>query len=255
MSSFVLKIIAVIAMTIDHAHNIIGQNGFMTLFPFLTRHTSYILMRLMYSIGRIAFPLFAFMIAEGASKTRSMPKYIGRLGLFAVISEPFFYFSHWRSNPTIGGFFENLLRHNFENVFFTLALGAAAIYVCQQLEARRVKYARILNIPVILIASLIAAFIGCDYGMAGILLIGCLYLAQTKPQKCMVVLLWIVCLYGFGQAYNPISSILRDCLLASLSVVFIWFYNGRRGRPMKWSFYIYYPAHLLVLSLVHLLLE
>lgn len=250
MTSFALKIIAVIAMTIDHAHNIIGQTGFMTMFPFLSQHTSYILMRLMYSIGRMAFPMFAFMIAEGASKTRSMPRYIGRLVMFALISEPIFYFSHWHEVPTIEGFIQSLLRLNFNNVFFTLALGTIAIYVLQLLERRQVKYARLLFIPILLSAALLGGYIGCDYRMAGVLLIGFLFLAQTKPQKCLVILVWIACLYGFGQAYNPIGTILRDCLLASLSCVFIWFYNGQRGRSMNWSFYIYYPAHLLVLSLL-----
>lgn len=209
----------------------------------------------MHSIGRMAFPLFAFMIAEGATKTRCMPKYIGRLALFALISEPFFFFSHWRNSPTISGFFQNLLGHNLGNVFFTLALGAAAIYACQLLERKQMKHAQLLFIPILLTAALIGGFIGCDYGMAGILLIGLLFLAQTKSQKCMVTLIWIVCLYGFGQAYNPIGTILRDCLLASLSCAFIWFYNGKRGRPMKWIFYIYYPAHLLVLSLLGLVVR
>lgn len=252
MTSFALKIIAIIAMTIDHARNIIGQKGLMTMFPFLTQHTSYILSGLMYGIGRMAFPLFAFMIAEGAAKTRSMPKYIGRLALFALISEPFFYFSHWQENQTLEGFIQSVSRLNLNNVFFTLALGAIVIYVLQLLERKQVKHARLLFIPILLAAALIGGYIGCDYGMAGILLIGFLFLAQTKFQKCMVTLIWIVCLYGLGQASNPIDTILRDCLLASLSCVFIWFYNGKRGRPMKWSFYIYYPAHLLVLSLLGL---
>lgn len=205
----------------------------------------------MNSIGRMAFPLFAFMIAEGARKTHRLPKYIGRLALFAVLSEPFFYFSHWRNSPTISGFFQNIIELNFGNVYFTLALGAIAIYFYQSLERKQLKRARLWFIPICLIITLIGGYIGCDYGMAGILLIVFLFLAYTQFQKCIAILLWTVCVYGFGQAYNPISFILLDCIFAALSSVFVLFYNGKRGKQMKWSFYIYYPAHLLVLTVIH----
>lgn len=102
LTSFQLKIIAILAMTIDHAANIIGQ---VSLFSNMPTSISYIIITLMNSIGRMAFPLFAFMIAEGARKTHGLTQYIGRLALFAVLSEPFFYFSHWRNSPAISGFF------------------------------------------------------------------------------------------------------------------------------------------------------
>ena len=85
MTSYRLKIIAVVAMTIDHAAKIIGQSGMMAIFPNMPLSTAYLIVNLMEAIGRMAFPLFAFMIAEGTFKTRSMPKYIGRLALFALI--------------------------------------------------------------------------------------------------------------------------------------------------------------------------
>lgn len=252
LTSFQLKLIAICAMTIDHIANIIGQ---WALFPNMPSSQSYTIIKIMNAVGRIAFPLFAFLISEGANKTRSMPKYIGRLATFAMISEPFFYFSHWRNGPTISGFFRNFLSHNLGNVFFTLALGAIAIYICQLLERRQMKYVRLLSIAIVLGVSLIGGYIGCDYGIAGIVLIGFLFLAQTKLQKCIVTLIWCVCLYGFGQAYNPIGSILRDCMFASLSSVLIWFYNGKHGRPLKWSFYIYYPAHLFALTVIHAIIR
>lgn len=255
VTSFILKIVAIAAMTIDHAAVILGQMGIMALLH-LTEMTPENLavtaniLQAMRGIGRIAFPLFAFMITEGAAKTRSMPKYIGRLTLFAVISEPFFYFAHWQNSPTTSGFLQNIIGLNFQNVFFTLVLGAIAIYACQLLEYRKVKHARLLFLSICLAAALMGGYIGCDYGAAGILLIGFLFLAQTKPQKCIVVLIWTLCLYGFGQAYNPIDRVLTDCLFAAFSCVFIRSYNGKRGKHIKWSFYIFYPAHLLILSLL-----
>lgn len=248
MTSFQIKIIAIIAMTIDHLANILGQAG---LFPNMPTSISYDLIKLMHAVGRIAFPLFAFMIAEGAQKTHSMPKYIGRLALFAFLSEPFFYFSHWRNSPTFNGLLHNIIALNWGNVFFTLALGAAAIYAYQVLERKQGTQKYLLFALIGLLITLIGGYLGCDYGMAGILLIIFLFLAKSKKQKCAVILLWVVGLYGFGQAYNPISSILRDCVFASLSCVFIWLYNGQRGKKLKWSFYIYYPLHLFTLTVIH----
>ncbi len=252
MTSFQIKLIAIIVMTIDHLENILGQTG---LFPNMPMSKSYDLVCLMHSIGRVAFPLFAFLLAEGAQKTRSMPKYIGRLALFALISEPFFYFSDWRNSPTFSGLLHNIITLNWGNVFFTLTLGAVAIYAYQILERKQVKCKYILFTLIGFLIMLSCGYLGTDYGMAGILLIILLFLAKNKKQKCAVILLWVVFLYGFGQAYNPIFSILRDCIFASLSCVFIWFYNGQRGRKLKWSFYIYYPLHLFVLTVIHAALQ
>lgn len=245
MTTFCLKIIAIIAMSIDHAAAMIGQMGLMTIFPSLSLNTSYHMIHIMRGIGRIAFPLFAFMIAEGARKTRSMPKYIGRLGLFALISEPFFYYSHSLKTPTFGGFIENLSGLNFGNVFFTLTLAAIAIYAYQLLERKKSKYLLLQFAPIFLTILFIGGYIGCDYGMAGILLIVTLYLTKSKRQKSFVILIWSVCLYVVGQVslYNVVN-----CLCSAASCVLIWNYNGKRGRPLKWSFYIYYPAHLLAIA-------
>lgn len=247
MSSFYLKIIAIIAMTIDHVENIIGQ---WRLFPNMPSSLSYTIINIMDGIGRIAFPLFAFMITEGVQKTRSMPRYIGRLALFALISEPFFYFSHWRNSPTIGGFFQGILDLNWGNVFFTLTLSAIAIYVYQLLERKQLKRAWLLFIPIGAVITFTGGYLGCDYGVVGILLIIFLFFAKTRKQKCLVIVLWSICVYGFGQAYNPIRFVLVDCIFAALSSAFVWCYNGKRGKQLKWTFYIYYPVHLLVLTVI-----
>ena len=251
MTSYGIKIIAIIVMTVDHVANILGQWG---LFPELPSRISYIIINLMNSVGRCAFPLFAFMVAEGSQKTRNMPRYIGRLTLFALISEPFFYFSHWRNSPTVEGLLQNILALNFENVFFTLMLGAITIYAYQVIDHKQVKYKRLLFIAICVVTALTGGYIGCDYGIAGILLIVLLFFAKSKKAKCFVIFVWITCVYGIGQAYNPISSILLDCIFASLSCLPICFYNGKRGKQIKWIFYFYYPAHLCVLTIIHYIL-
>lgn len=256
MTSCRMKILAVIAMTIDHAAKIIGQSGLMVIFPNMSLHTSYRIIELMEEIGRIAFPLFAFMIVEGTLKTRSMPRYIGRLALFSVISEPFYYYAYNMKNASVGGFFDSLSRLNFNNVFFTLMLGAIAIYIYQLLERKRSKKWLLLWIPISLIIVFIGGYVHCDYGMAGIILIIALFFAKTKTQKIIVILVWSLGLYILGQAFNGFGfnlaqvnvSSAMNCICAALAGVLILFYNGERGRTMKWSFYIYYPAHLFLLA-------
>lgn len=256
MTSFSLKIIAIITMTVDHFAKILGQSGLLSIFPGMPLSTSYLIINLMEGIGRIAFPLFAFMIAEGASKTRSMPKYIGRLMLFAVISEPIFYYAFNIQNASIGGFWDSLSRLHLTNVFFTLALGAIAIYIYQILEKKSPKKKIFIFIPVSLFLILFAGYAKCDYGIAGIILIIAFYLAKNRIYKIAVIVVWALGLYIFGQAFNGFgfnwsqvtSYSVIDCICAIIPGILIWFYNGKRGKALKWSFYIYYPAHLLIFA-------
>lgn len=250
MTSFSLKLFAVIAMTLDHIAKIIGQAGLMSFFPSLSMATSSDIMHLMDGIGRIAFPLYAFMIAEGAAKTRSMPRYIGRLMLFALISEPVFYFAFHRVELTWGGFLDNLSRWNLNNVFITLTLGAVAVFVSQLLDISTCKRRWLVVVPVWGLLAFVGQYVGCDYGAAGILLIAALYLAKTKQHTISVILIWSLWLYIVSYGVYVSSYNVMQGICAALSGVLIWFYNGKRGRSVKWSFYIYYPAHLLVLILL-----
>ena len=258
MTSFRLKVIAIIAMTLDHAAKIIGQAGLLTIFPNASVSVTYDMIHIMQGLGRLAFPLFAFMIAEGCRKTHSMPRYIGRLSLFALISEPFYYFAFRMNMPNFGlDNFLNLIIHlNLTNVFFTLALGAAAIYIYQLLERKNSKKLLLLFIPAFLVILYLAGRTHCDYGIAGVLLIVALYFARTKKMRAVVIAIWAVGLYilyqaDFGFNWSQVWTWpIVNCVCASLAGALIWFYNGERGRPMKWCFYIYYPAHLLLLSLI-----
>ena len=106
LSGFDLKIIAVITMIIDHA------GAF--LFPQA---------KILRIIGRISFPIFAFLICEGYEHTKDVKKYMLRLLLFAVISEPFF-------DLAMSGTIFSL--NNGQNVIFTLLIGVVTIYFCER---------------------------------------------------------------------------------------------------------------------------
>lgn len=109
-------------------------------------------------------------------------------------------------------------------------------------------------IPVIAAFSLFGEYIGCDYGAMGIILIAMLYLSKTKISKITVIMLWSIGLYIVGQGMGNWSQDwtypILNCLLSLFSCFLIGNYSGKRGLPVKWSFYIYYPVHLLLLILL-----
>ena len=245
-------------MTLDHLAQIVGQRKFISILPdgFLDIDGkivfTYRILRTMETIGRIAFPLFAFFIVEGTRKTRSLPKYIGRLFLFALISEPCHYFA-FGATPTPSGFLRNLSRLHFTNVFFTLALGAAMIWVFELVEKKYPAKKWFIDIPVLLLFMLIAGRIECDYFYFGILLIGALWFAGEKKKSQMIVMVaWsfiIYILYFIDSSLNPyqLCYMIFNMISASMSALLVWFYNGKRGPRLKWGFYIYYPAHIALI--------
>ena len=256
MTSFALKIIAIIAMTIDHFIFTVGQSGLIEFFH-MSNHASYIIIEIMSGIGRMAFPLFAFMIAEGCHKTGNIRKYAGRLAIFALISEPFFYFAtHYKLSVTFKDFLVNLSEFHFENIFFTLAVSVIAIYVYQLLKAKLPDKAKYLFLPLMLVAAFIAQYFDMDYDMWGVILIMALYTCKSRKATVIVILLWSVCVYGIQGlvgtefAWPQIQNVLSLTAGAALSCLPIWFYNGKRGRKSKWFFYIYYPAHLFLYTII-----
>ena len=121
-----IKLAAIIIMTLDHIGAILGQKGLSILIPPLPSDIAGAIAAWFRVIGRMAFPLFAFFIVEGILHTRNVRRYLARLFIFAVISEPFYYFG-FTGEASVGGFFSSLARLNFTNVFFTLAISASEI--------------------------------------------------------------------------------------------------------------------------------
>ena len=186
-------------------------------------------------VGRLAFPIFAFMAVEGYFHTHSFKKYILRLLLFAVLSEiPFdLAFSGKAWYPA------------YQNVFFTLLLGLlviAGLHLVEQHFAGTTVGKTILrvglNAVIILTGCVLALVLKTDYDFKGILAITVLYLFRNRKKAQM----WA----------GVIIFLLMDSLemFAALSFILIWFYNGTRGRQNKYFFYFFYPAHFLLLQLL-----
>lgn len=206
LSGFALKWIAMISMLIDHTGAV--------LFP------QYIQLRM---IGRLAFPIYCFLLVEGAVHTGNIRKYELRLLLFALVSElPFDLAFYTRID----------FRH--QNVFFTLFLG---LLVVEQYQKRREKLSSFL---IFLTAMAAAEVLNTDYGAVGIIFVLLFYLLyQYKVGKQAVFAAANFLMYGTGvQAY------------AGLAALPMLLYNGTRGPSMKYFFYVFYPLHLLILWLI-----
>lgn len=184
-------------------------------------------------IGRIAFPIFIFLLVEGFFKTRNRWKYLGTLLFFGVISEvPFDMF-------TTGTFFEP----NWNNIMFTLALVLVSIWIVDVLKRKMAKLPKILwyfvSFLIVIIMCFIASSLSVDYDYHAIL-IGYIYYIFHEKQ------FWTVPL-------NFLSMYKEPWALLGFGLCFT--YNGERGRQNKIVNYLFYPVHLLILGMIRMYLE
>lgn len=233
LSGSTLKIIAVISMLVDHTFLAIFDKVYISKKLPMTGlyfqdgcpnldHWIFRLETLMRStIGRIAFPIFCFLLVQGFIYTSSKRKYKIRLFIFALLSEiPF--------NLALRDEF----RFGASNVLFTLLLGLVSLEVIEKdwhLVVRGLAVAGIV---------LLADLLCCDYGAAGVLLIVMLYFA--RDDKVMTVLVGLLAIVA-----SPAFSV-----MSILAYIPVSLYNGKRGLKLKYVFYAFYPVHLLVLYFI-----
>lgn len=222
MNSFRLKWIAIITMLIDHvAAALLPQSS-----------PAWIIMRV---IGRLAFPIFVFLLVEGFHHTKDVKKYLIRLGIFALLSEV----------PFDLAFYGTVLEFTHQNIFFTLFLGLACIYLMSLMEKKYGKNAamtNVLNGVITLIFCVMAYVLRTDYSYAGILLISAFYLFRGNKLLQTFTLFFVS---AFILGYISV--------FATLAIIPIAFYNGEKGKSMKYFFYCFYPVHLLILAGINLL--
>lgn len=252
MSAFALKLIACITMLIDHI-GLVFKDDLAVIDPNLPN-----ICRL---IGRIAFPLFAFGIAEGAAHTSSPKKYLRRMFLFALIAQlPFMLMvgthNHSFSIPSsfIGS---EIWLYRGGSVMVTLFL---ALCICLAIENnKRAGAAFALGA-----AYLFDYFIGMDYGLLGVLFVVALYLArENRWLRSLVLILFAVCFYvstvsSFAQqlfsGVRPLTGSVKTgmlrCAAMCIPAVLLLLYNGKRGPKTKLFLYVFYPAHMLILWIV-----
>ena len=244
ISGSTLKIIAIITMLIDHIGAgvlgrllvVRGMNEAADLNAWIDANSTLVITyQMMRFVGRLAFPIFCFLLIEGFEHTHDVKKYALRLLSFCLISEI----------PFVLLFNGKILESGYQNVFFTLLLGLLVIAGLHLVEQHFVgttvgkTILRVgLNAVIILTGCVLALVLKTDYDFKGILAITVLYLFRNRKKAQM----WA----------GVIIFLLMDSLemFAALSFILIWFYNGTRGRQNKYFFYFFYPAHLLLLWLV-----
>lgn len=292
-----LKMIALVCMFIDHFTVVIVYSLIKYLENAQISSDIVELIRnfgaVLRAVGRVSFPIFAFMIAEGVLHTKSKVKYGLRLLILAFVSEVPFNMAINHSVSYLGQ----------QNVFFTLLLGMIAISVSYELEnllkRNRIKrcFGTTLEALVIVISCLESYYIKADYGIIGVLTIVVIYFALSSNALksafystlgCMAVIV----LNGIGGSYNTyydyiigcaltviidawlLSPMIRDrkakaigaaalilcCgwiseIYAILAIPIVMCYNGERGKQNKLFFYLFYPVHLIVLTLLCMLLK
>ena len=216
LTSNQLKLLALLTMTVDH----IGVQ----LLP------QYPLLRI---IGRLAFPIYAYMIAEGCAHTRNRRKYLLQMSGLALLCQLVYFFA-------IGSLFQCIL------VTFTLSI--LTIYAIDSETSWHAPAAllAVIFLTVILPQLLPGTDYAVDYGLLGVLLPAAVYLGKTRKQKLLlsVILLSLLALdFGGIQWYGL------------LALVPLALYSGQRGKwKMKWLFYLYYPLHLVAIYSISLLL-
>lgn len=242
MSGFWLKLIAMLTMLVDHVGAV--------FFP------GEIAFRL---VGRLAFPLFCFCVAEGMANTRSRSKYLSRLVIFAFLSEvPFDLALH-------GEWFD--ITH--QNVIFTFVFAVLGIWLYEKpqlisglirrMEKDSSTYAyqyadQVVNLFALAACAGLAFAFRTDYDAFGVLLVYLFYFSRSQKPYVRAGLSAAAMI-----AYGALSSITGDgfsvfylmCwVCAAASAILVALYNGKRGPNLKWLFYAFYPVHLLIIGLL-----
>ena len=185
--------------------------------------------------GRIAMPLFAYMIANGARMSRDPKKYLARLIIYAlVIQYPYSIFLGLR----------------YLNICFTLSLGLLAILLWQS------GLPLLTRVPLVMALGLMAEFCGVEYGIYGVMMIFAAHLFFTDWRS--LGLCWLLINLPYladgaiallqGEQYPIVQGL---CILA---LPFLRFYNGERGGGSRWEFYIFYIGHMAFLYGLRLIL-
>jgi len=234
-SSCSLHILAMACMLCDHM--------WASLFPY---------MEWMTCVGRIAFPIFAFMIVEGYFHTKNIKKYLLRLLIFAVISEvPF--------DLLYGSM---LIYPYHQNVMWTLMLGLLGILAIETVKKKQKLWLTILTSVGVVLGGLVVGTISMiDFYGAGVVMVLVFYF--FRGRKWWDYLGQLVCMYYInseilGGLYYDVNlfghnfEVVQQAI-ALVALIPIWLYRGRQGYHAKWFKYFcygFYPAHLLILFII-----
>ncbi|MDE6663667.1 MAG: conjugal transfer protein TraX [Lachnospiraceae bacterium] len=225
LSSFSLKLIAIISMTVDHI-GVLLLSGDVAI--------------ICRAIGRLAFPIFCFLLVEGYIHTRRFDRYLLRLGVFAFLCESIYDYTFFRSVPA----------WQDQNIFVLLFLGLLMMFLLDKTtqfcsEKNWVLIYRngataFLQCVVFAVLAALAVFFRANYGIYGMAVIAIFYLLRTNPILRAMAFIIVVCVTHWQDGWVQFAAL--------LALVPIGMYSGERGYKLKYTFYIYYPLHLLIIA-------
>lgn len=252
-----LKLIACITMLIDHATAgiMIPAAKYHRLPQGVSSDTINLIYQVLRGIGRIAFPIFCFLLVEGFLHTKSRQRYALGLLIFGIISEPFYDVTFYAEVEEFNINIFQVLKANTEvldercNVYFTLFIGLIVLwaieksfYLYKELELP-IYLSYILSASAITLGIIVAELAHTDYHGYGVGL--------------------IVALYAFRFFYplNLLAGYFSICTLSTEYLSFTGFlllllYNGKRGRKLgnlKYAFYAFYPVHIYLIYVIRCL--
>lgn len=225
INAFTLKLIAIFGMTLDHIGIVFGEQ--LSLFPKI----------MLYALGGLTFPIMAYLLIEGYKHTSNFKRYALRLLLFAVLAQlPYMW-----AMQTIS-----------LNVLFTLLLGLLTIYLHDHMKNRSAfKF-------LFLILCLVSAIM--DWSLLGVPMVLLYHIVKGKWQRLIIPILPTIALMLLQTALmffipevsaeDTLPSLAFAVIGCSLTVPLLAKYNGHRGPSLKYLFYLYYPAHLVVLAVL-----
>lgn len=234
-----LKIIACVTMLIDHVGATVVYDMYLNAGAAAQAQMLFKIYLLMRIIGRVSFPIYCFLLAEGVSHTRNPKRYVIRLAVGAVLSEiPF--------DLALFGAFS----WRYQSVMLTLLLGFFA------LETMKKCPNILLKVLAVIPFALLAEWMNTDYGGMGVVLIAVFALCRDLPRgKLWCLVGTAAVLYLMPSASVQITKYLRLPLelFALVAMIPIHFYSGRKAtasKAVQWGFYLFYPVHLALLWIV-----
>lgn len=257
ISLFVLKLIAMAAMVIDHTGNL--------FFPDQMAWNC---------VGRLAFPVYCFLIVNGFLHTRNRFGYLARLIVFAFLSQIPYTLMHYAAvrQPLHSLFFEFGDVFTTLNSLFVLSLGLITIMLLDAFRQKDPVLGHLFGLAAAGGITALSWVMHCEYCFLGIPLIVAFYEAELfrKSPHCRNRWLGMAVQLALGTAALGLYVLLvcvtgRNNLTSALiygacqfgALLFLFLYNGRRGsqnKAVKYCFYCFYPVHMLILLLIHALL-
>ena len=220
-----LKLIAMVSMVFDHVGDM--------FFPGLMWPRM---------IGRLAMPLFSFCIAEGFAHTRDKKEYLLRMGLFALISEIPFDLA-----------FEGKIDFGHQNIMLTFFLSILGLMLFDAIRGgkdnkeKKIPFWRtglgLLAVALLALASLV---LHADYTAFAVIAVFLFYVLRQKHPLIRS---------AAGVAFLALTRTMGYYCATGFSFIPLALYNGKKGRGLKWLFYVFYPGHLLLLAVIKAVLK